>query len=208
MKKETKPQAASALARAQDVDAEQEWAIEPVGSPEEFGFPVKPTAAQTKSWMRQQLWLEAFARCGSIGEACTATGIPVPTAEHWDTVDSYGFKRRKSWAAQMALGKLEAEIHRRAIEGVDHPVIHQGVITDTYKQYSDNLLMFRAKRLDPQYRDNYAEQNKDQKVPVTKIIINLAPGVEMPGQVVEGEFRQVEYRELPEDEGELKEDTP
>jgi len=124
-------------------------------TPQDYGFPDKPTATQLQSWMRQQLWLEAFAACGSIGEACADTGIPVPTAEHWDTVDSYGFKKRKGWAAQMALGKLEKEINRRGVEGIDHPVIHQGVITDTYKQYSDNLLMFRAKRLDPEYRDNH-----------------------------------------------------
>ena len=60
----------------------------------------------------------------------------------------YGFKKRKAAAAQLFLGKVEAEINRRAIDGVDHPVIHQGVVTGTYKQYSDNLLMFRAKRLD------------------------------------------------------------
>ena len=168
----------------------------PTGAPEEFGFPAKPDAAQTRSWMRQQLWLEAFAKCGSMGEACAATGIPVPTAEHWASVDYYGFKRRKSWAAQMALGKLDAEINRRAVEGVDHPVIHQGVITDTYKQYSDNLLMFRAKRLDPEYRDNPRLQQESGQVQVTKIIINLAPGVEMPEQVVEG----TEFREIPEGE--------
>ena len=101
----------------------------------------------------------------------------------------------------MALGTLEKEINRRAIEGVDHPVIHQGVITATYKQYSDNLLMFRAKRLDPEYRDNYSEPNKGQTAPVTQIITNLAPGVEMPRDA-EGQTR---YREVPPaEEGEYR----
>ena len=43
--------------------------------------------------------------------------------------------------------------------------------------------------------------NREQpnSVQVTKIIINLAPGVAMPGQVVEAvEYRQVEDREIPE----------
>ena len=70
-------------------------------------------------------------------------------------MDSYGFKKRKAWAAQMALGKLEAEIKRRGVESIDHPVIYKGEITNTYKDYSDNLLMFRTKRLDPEYRDSY-----------------------------------------------------
>jgi len=213
MKKEKKPaiqKATSSLARAQDVDTEQEWAIEPVGSPEEFGFPVKPTTAQVRCWTNQELFLDALARTGSIGAACSESGVGVPNAEYWNAKDTYGFKRRKADALQAFLGKVEAEINRRAIEGVDHPVIHQGVITDTYKQYSDNLLMFRAKRLDPQYRDNYSDANKESgAAPVTQIIINLAPGVEMPEEV-EGQthYREVrpaaegEYREIPEgDEG-------
>jgi len=35
------------------------------------------------------------------------------------------------------MGKVEAEINRRAIEGVDHPVIYKGEITTSYKEYSD-----------------------------------------------------------------------
>lgn len=183
-------------------------------TPQDFGFPAEPNAAQVKSWMRQQLWLEAFAECGSIGEACAATGIPVPTAEHWASVDSYGFKKRKAWAAQMAVGKLDAEINRRAIEGIDHPVIHQGVITDTYKQYSDNLLMFRAKRLDPAYKDSYSPP-PNERPPVTKIIIHMPPGVELPAprEVAEGVIpTEYVHRELPTaSEGEYREvegDTP
>ena len=160
--------------------------------------------------MRQQLWLEAFAKCGSIGEACAATGIPVPTAEHWASVDSYGFKRRKAWAAQMALGKLEAEIHRRGVEGVEKKYFNtKGELTGSTIQYSDNLLMFRTKRtkrLDPEYRDNYSDKPESGAAPVTQIIINLAPGVEMPAEV-EGQtqYREVrpaaegEYREIPEE---------
>jgi hypothetical protein len=140
--------------------------------------------------MRQQLWLEAFAECGSIGEACAATGIPVPTAEHWDSADSYGFKKRKAWAAQMALGKLDAEINRRAVEGIDHPIIYKGEITGSYKEYSDNLLMFRAKRLDPQYRDAYAPDSKPN-VHITKIVVHVPAGLESP--VVEA----TEFREMP-----------
>ena len=79
-------------------------------------------------------------------------------------------------AAQIALGHYEKEIRRRAIEGVDHPVIHQGVITATYKQYSDNLLMFRAKRLDPEYRDNPRVLPGAPVPAITQINIHLPPG--------------------------------
>ena len=44
-------------------------------------------------------------------------------------------------AEQEYVEKLEAEVNRRAIEGIDHPVIYKGSITDTYKEYRDNLLI-------------------------------------------------------------------
>ncbi|MCZ6535463.1 MAG: hypothetical protein O6914_05760, partial [Chloroflexi bacterium] len=67
VKKEKKPtteKATSSLARAQDVDTES--AIEPIRTPEEFGFPVKPTTAQVRCWTNQELFLDALARTGSI----------------------------------------------------------------------------------------------------------------------------------------------
>ena len=179
-------------------DGEAEWAIEPVGSPEEFGFPAKPNAAQVRCWANQELFLDALARTGSIGAACAESGVGVPNAEFWDSKDTYGFKTRKAWALRTFMGKVEAEINCRAIEGVDHPVIYKGEITTSYREYSDNLLMFRAKRLDPSYRDNYVGPNKDQQVAVTKIIINLAPAVKPPAEVIEA----TEYREIPEGDDE------
>jgi len=162
-------------------------------SPQDFGFPEKPNAAQVRCWTNQELWLEAFKQSGSVGQACETAGIPVPTAEAWADRDMYGFKTRKAAAAQAFMGKVEAEINRRAIDGVDKPVIYKGEITDSYREYSDNLLMFRAKRLDPNYRDNYSDQSKGQGVPVTVITINVPAGATPPEQVVDA----TEYRELP-----------
>ena len=116
--------------------------------------------------------------------------------------DVYGFKKRMAIIEQEYVEKLEAEVDRRAIEGIDHPVIYKGSITDTYKEYSDNLLMFRLKKLRPEYRENYLDPNKQQSgtVAATKIVINLAPGVvppdqpqiiELPVSNVEGEYREI-----------------
>lgn len=170
-------------------DADQESAIEPVGSPEEFGFPVKPNAAQVRCWANQELFLDAWARTGSIG-------VGVPNAEYWGAKDTYGFKKRKAWALQAFMGKVEAEIDRRAIDGTDRPVIYKGEITTTYKEYSDNLLMFRAKKLDPSYRDNHDDRTRENIPAKTVINIIVPPGAEPPPQqVVEGEAKLV-----PEDE--------
>ena len=92
----------------------------------------------------------------------------------------HGFKKRRALADRSASAVVEAEVHRRAIEGIDHQVIYKGEITDTYKEYSDNLLMFRAKRLDPSYRDNYSNTTKQDTPIVTQINIILPPGCRAP----------------------------
>jgi hypothetical protein len=142
-------------------------------TPQDFGFPENPSSTDLVRWERQETFLVAFARTGSVGEACLETGIPVPTVESWDLRDTHGFKKRLAHAKVLALGLHEREIRRRGIEGTDHPVIYQGQITDTYKEYSDNLLMFRAKRLDPSYKDNYQPQQASTAINITQTIIEV-----------------------------------
>ena len=84
--------------------------------------------------------------------------VILPQEAHplWQDKDVYGYQKRLELATAQHLERCILEIDRRAFEGVDHPVIYQGKITDTYKDYSDNLAMFRVKKLDPSYRDNYS----------------------------------------------------
>ena len=95
-----------------------------------------------------------FALTGQILKSCEAAGI------HWTT--HYGWKKRNKKylaafqiAEQIAADFMEDEIHRRAFDGIDHPVTYEGKITDSYKVFSDNLAMFRLKKLRPEYRDSY-----------------------------------------------------
>lgn len=109
------------------------------------------------------------------------------------------------------MGRVETEINRRAIEGTDKPVIYQGKITGSYKEFSDNLLMFRAKRLDPSYRDNYNDRSMENTPVVTQINI-IAP----PGAVARGAPKKLVFdggaKTLPDDvdaeAGSDREDTP
>lgn len=143
---------------------------------------------------RQEAFLVAFSESGSVGAACIASGVPVGTVDSWENKDFQGFKKRKVDAGQVFLGKVEAEINRRAIDGVEKKYFNtKGELTGSTIQYSDNLLMFRAKRLDPEYRDNPRINQQPGAVAVTKITINLAPGVEPPAEVIEAtEFHEVE----------------
>lgn len=67
---------------------------------------------------------------------------------HRDTDEEF----RKQWVKAIETGaqRLEDEALRRAIEGVDEPLMYQGEIATTVKRYSDPLLMFllRARKPD------------------------------------------------------------
>jgi hypothetical protein len=192
------------LAPQQPDGADQDTDIEPTGAPEEFGFPEKPTVAQLRCWRNQERFLKEFAKCGIVGHAAKAAEISVSNVEYWQSTDTYGFKKRKGWAAQVALGDVEREIWRRAIEGVDRPLVYQGRITRdeqgnsvTVKEYSDNLLMFLTKKLDPSYKDNYQPQQADTHTAITQVVIEVHDyqRERNQGAVVDGQSR-----ELPEED--------
>jgi hypothetical protein len=52
-------------------------------------------------------------------------------------------------ALELGTDALEDEAVRRAYHGNDRPVTFQGKVTDTFKEYSDNLLMFMLKARRP-----------------------------------------------------------
>jgi len=104
-------------------------------------------------------FLLAYARGGIVGEACQKVGISRTTVYAWREGD-------EQFAARFEQGRLEAddvvraEIHRRAIEGVEEPVYRNGVAVVTaqgtpitVRKYSDVLLIFLAKSRMPEFRD-------------------------------------------------------
>ena len=120
-------------------DTEQEWAIEPVGSPEEFGFPEKSTLQQRQCWQNQERFLEAFAHCSRICEAAETVGLTYWAVARWQREDLYSFKKRMGMAEQVYVEKLEAEADRRGVEGIEKPIYYKGERVDTVQEYSDNL---------------------------------------------------------------------
>ena len=63
-------------------------------------------------------------------------------AEEWDS------------AAEEGTDRLEDEALRRAVEGWEEPVYHQGVICGTIRRYSDGLLTMLLKARRPEkYRE-------------------------------------------------------
>jgi hypothetical protein len=65
---------------------------------------------------------------------------------------------RADWdtAVEQARGRVEHELHRRAVEGWDEPIYggrYKEQVVGHVRRYSDRLLELRAKALLPDYRD-------------------------------------------------------
>lgn len=122
----------------------------------------------------------ALAETCQVAKAAAAVGISRYTAYNWRKNDPE-FAARWDDAMRAGLLVLEDEMHRRAIDGVAEPVLHQGQptylveyvtgedgkpsartkldengqpIPMTVRKYSDTLAIFLAKAHDPKYRDN------------------------------------------------------
>jgi hypothetical protein len=96
------------------------------------GRTVRPDRAREK-------FLDVLAETCNVSESARQAGIGRRTAYEWRAADAL-FAEAWNEAEQEAADKLEREAWRRAVEGTDKPVTYQGVITGTYKEYSDKML--------------------------------------------------------------------
>ncbi|WP_461365396.1 hypothetical protein [Candidatus Darwinibacter acetoxidans] len=90
---------------------------------------------------------------GQVGKSCRLAGISHQTHYNWLANDP-DYKAAYALAQERSLDVIEQEIIRRGVKGWKEPIIYQGKVTGHVRRYSDNLLMFLAKRRDPLYRDN------------------------------------------------------
>lgn len=122
---------------------------------------------QESQWDR---FFANLAKRGTIKEACEAADINRCTAHAYINGDvPEGFDHR-AWMARYKLAESEAadvieqEMFRRAVEGVDEPLIgrigkdQDGVVT-TVKKYSDALLVRLAQARRPEkFKDKVAQE--------------------------------------------------
>lgn len=78
----------------------------------------------------------ALAETCNVGKACAAVGISRMTAYTWRK-DMPDFAAAWDDAMKAGLLALEDEAHRRAFEGVDDPLTHQGQFTYLYRNRLD-----------------------------------------------------------------------
>lgn len=108
-------------------------------------------------------FLEGLAIKGNVSQACEHARIARVTAYRWKANDE---EFSVKWEAVMNayIDKLEAEVDRRAFDGVDEPVIYKGekMVDEkgndlSVKKFSDGLARFRLGALRP---DKYRERTE------------------------------------------------
>jgi len=89
----------------------------------------------------QKAFLSALSVCGSIVMASNLSGVRREQVyRNW--IKNEVFKEHFEFAkGQPACDLLEEEAWRRAVDGVEKPVYHNGVEVNTIREYSDSLLL-------------------------------------------------------------------
>src|SRR5215510_15222793 len=109
-----------------------------------------PMTAKQKTLQSQKAFLQAYLKHGTIYHACLDAEIARVTHYDWLERDK-GYAKAFKDAQACYLEILEREADRRAREGFDEPVFHKGEVCGHVRKYSDTLLIFRMKKLDPSY---------------------------------------------------------
>lgn len=105
---------------------------------------------------RKAAFLVSLEETHQVIVAAAAIEVPRSTVYEWRAGD-VAFAAAWADVIEASTQVLEREAFRRAAEGTDKPVYHQGELVDTYKEYSDVLLMFLLKARRP---DVYRETHK------------------------------------------------
>jgi hypothetical protein len=133
---------------------------------------------ERKGWVHlntadnRALFVETLAAKGTLIAAVDAVGCSRQQAYDLRKNDPT-FAEECEIAMERYRNVLVAEAHRRAVEGTDKPVVHEGAITDTYKVYSDRLLELMLKRHIPEFREK-TEAKVEHSGTVENHVLNLA----------------------------------
>lgn len=107
-----------------------------------------------QSGHQKKAFIEHFRSHGNISKTCRAIRLNRSTVYEWQETDEqflHDFRQAEIEATET----MEAEAHRRAVEGTEKPVFHQGAVCGTVTEYSDTLLIFMLKARAP---DKYRER--------------------------------------------------
>lgn len=115
---------------------------------------------------RMRAYLTALAKTGIHRDACLAAGVSANTPQHWkERVPDFAAARAA--CLELAADRLESEARRRAVDGVEEPVVSQGKVVAYTRRYSDRLLerLLAAKR-PAEFSDKVQHQHAHKHVGV------------------------------------------
>lgn len=114
--------------------------------------------------------LAAYAECGVVSRAAKAADVGRTTHYEW-LLNDENYAAAFEEAHKYAIEAMEAEARRRAIEGWDEPVFHEGHVCGHKRKFSDTLLIFMLKGALP---EKYREQiTSEDAARVTNQQINI-----------------------------------
>lgn len=112
-------------------------------------------AKKSVTQRRKKIFLKTLAKTGRIGYSARAAGYSCSTYLARVRRLDPDFSNQWDEAIDIAMDILEDAAHERAVDGVEEPVFHKGVIVGHKLRYSDGLLTTLLKANDPdKYRDN------------------------------------------------------
>lgn len=104
----------------------------------------------------QERFFRNYLETGLIHVSCRAAGVSEECFRQYRLNNYNGFADRFREIDGLFRDSIEAEIRRRAIQGIDEPIIggkDRDEVVITVKRYSDKLLEMYAKRHIPEYRE-------------------------------------------------------
>lgn len=121
-----------------------------------------------KGW--KPLFLEKLREHANISRAAKDAGISRKTV-YKERDNSTTFANEWDDALEEGIDYLEEEARRRAFEGVDEPLMFQGIKVGTVRKYSDTLMIFLLKGRRPDVYGDKLKHQGDPNAPLTVRVV-------------------------------------
>lgn len=124
---------------------------------------------------KKRRFLTALALCGRVAHAARLLRMKDDRIHYYWMKDDSEYAKAVEIAKQIAAQKVEDKLYELGVDGFDKPVIHEGEITDTYKEHSVTALIFLAKgNMPDKYRER-AEVEHKGKITSTVVVETVDP---------------------------------
>jgi hypothetical protein len=123
-------------------------------------------ATPEKEWNEaaKLVFCAALASGAMVGEAAAEASINRATAYNWREADA-DFAAAWDEALQAGTEILEAEATRRAVHGVEEPVVYQGQLTPIWERDQDGEVVYDERRYPQPSKEGEPQPDVVQKVP-------------------------------------------